>query len=314
MEKRKNRGGMAMKSKTLILALLSLSLIMALPGYLLGQSNPPRKLKVYISADMEGVGGVVHADFTSIQRKEYPRSRRWMTQEVNAAIEGALAAGATEIVVNDSHGSMRNILIEELNPAAKLITGSPKALSMMEGIDSTFDAVIFIGYHARMGTERGILDHTYSSRTVSNIRINGRTLNEAEINAAIAGYYGVPVVMISGDEAVVRQTKEVLKDIEGVVVKRGVGRYAAEVLHPEKVRELIREGAKRAIANRKKVKIFKIDPPIKLEIEFLKSSMADMATLIPGVKRIGGRTVFYEGKDYIETFKLMRALIALARE
>lgn len=237
-----------------------------------------------------------------------------MTQEVNAAIEGALAAGATEILVNDSHGSMRNILIEDLNPAAKLITGSPKPLSMMEGIDDTFDAVIFIGYHAGMGTERGVLDHTYSGRAVSSIRINGRTLNEAEINAAIAGYYGVPVVMISGDEAVVSQTKEILKDIEGVVVKRGIGRYAAEILPPERVRELIKEGAKRAIANRKKVKIFKFDPPIRLEIDFLKSSMADMATLIPGVKRIGGRTVSYEGKDYIEVFKLMRALIALARE
>ena len=131
-----------MRFKTFILILTSLSLILTLPKHLSSQSNPSQKIKIYISADMEGIGGVVHGDFTSIHGKEYQRARKWMTQEVNAAIEGALAAGATEILVNDSHGSMRNILIEDLNPAAKLITGSPKPLSMMEGIDNTFDAVI----------------------------------------------------------------------------------------------------------------------------------------------------------------------------
>jgi len=276
-----------------------------------GQQAPP-KLKVFISVDMEGISGVVHGDHTSSSGLDYARARKWMTEEANAAIDGALAAGATEILVNDSHGNMRNLLLEELRPQAQLITGSPKTLSMMEGIDNTFDAVVFVGYHAAAGTAKGVLDHTYSGRTVSNIWINGRPMNEAILNAAIAGHYGVPVVFIAGDAAVVAQTKEVLGDIEGVAVKEGVARYAAKSLHPETVHKLIREGVQRGVERRKTMRLFKLEQPIRLEIEFVNSGMADMAELIPGVKRIDGRKVSYTGRDYLETFKLMRGLIALA--
>lgn len=278
------------------------------------QSREEKGIRVFISADMEGIGGVVHSDQVSSAGKDYDRARRSMTEEVNAAIEGALEAGATEILVNDSHGNMRNILVEYLNERAELISGSPKPLSMMQGIDSTFDLVFFIGYHARAGTENGVLDHTYSSSTVSNITINGQTLSEAGINAAVAGYYGVPVGLVAGDSAAVNQAKRLLGDVEAVMVKEGIGRTAARVLPPEKVRELIREAAVRAVRRRGEFKPFKIKPPVKVEIDLLKSSMADRAELIPGARRTNGRSVAYTHHNLIEAFKALRAMIALAYE
>ena len=191
---------------------LILSVIVCLFLFLItmGILNGQEKLKVFISVDMEGIAGVVNGDQTSSSGRDYGIARRWMTQEVNAAIRGALAAGATEIVVNDSHGSMRNVIISELDPVAFLTTGSPKPLSMMQGIDGTFDAVFFIGYHARAGSEDGVLDHTYSSGSVFSIKVNDMELGESEQNALIAGYYEVPVVLVTGDQTVCGQVKKSL--------------------------------------------------------------------------------------------------------
>lgn len=273
-----------------------------------------QKLKVYISVDMEGITGVVNRDQVSSEGKDYNLARKWMMEETNAAIQGALDAGATKIMVNDSHGNMRNIIISELNPTAYLITGSPKSLSMMQGIDNTFDVVIFIGYHAKAGTKDGVLDHTYSSASVYSIKINGIEMPEVGINAAVAGYFDVPVVLIAGDSAVCQQAKNLLgKEIETVAVKEGIGRYAAKCLPLEKALQLIREKTKIALEKRKEIKPFNLDPPYKFELEFLYSYQTDYAELIPGVKRIGGRTVVFTTNDLIEGFKLMRALIALAR-
>jgi len=270
-------------------------------------------LKVFISVDLEGVSGVVHRDHTSTTGCDYQRARKLMTQEANAAIAGALEAGATEVVVNDSHGEMRNLLIEELNPKAYLITGSPKALGMMEGIDESFSAVVFIGYHARKGTQGGVLDHTISGGRVANIWINGTLMSEASLNAAIAGYYGVPVVAISGDDKVVRQTKELIgEQVEGIVVKQGLNRYAAKCVPPKRALEMIREGVKKGIERRGQIPPYRIDPPIRMELEFPDTGMADRAILIPKVRRLEARKVTYEGSDFLEVFNLIRALILLA--
>lgn len=272
------------------------------------------KLKVFISVDMEGIAGVVNGDQTSSSGADYGIARRWMTGEVNAAVLGALQAGATEIVVNDSHGSMRNVIISELHPDAYLITGSPKPLSMMQGIDETFDAVILIGYHARAGSKDGVLDHTYSSGAVFSIKVNDMELGESEQNALIAGCFDVPVVLVSGDQTVCGQVKKSLgKEVETAVVKVGIGRYAAKSLTPEAAQALIEEKARIALEKREKIKPLKLQPPYRFELTYLRSAMADAGELIPQVKRIGPRTVAFETEDYIQGYKLFRALIALSR-
>lgn len=272
------------------------------------------KLKVYISVDMEGIAGVVNSYQTSASGMDYNLARKWMTDEVNAAINGARMAGATEIVVNDSHGSMRNVIISLLDSRASLITGSPKPLSMMQGIDETYDAVFFIGYHARAGSTDGVLDHTYSSSSVFSIKVNGMELGESEQNALIAGCYDVPVVLVTGDQTVCGQVKKSLgEEVETAVVKEGIGRYAAKSLTPTKACELIREKAKIALENRNKVKSLKMEPPYRFELTYLRSYMADAGAIIPQVERTGPRTVMFEIDDYIEGYKLFRALISLAR-
>jgi len=279
-----------------------------------GEQAAKTKLKVYISVDMEGIAGIVSGDQTSSLGKDYGIAREWMTQEANAAIQGAVYAGATEIVVNDSHGDMRNIIAGGVNPAARLITGSPKPLSMMQGIDETFDAVIFIGYHAQAGTKDGVLDHTYSGSSVYSFKINSVEMGEYGFNAAIAGYFGVPVVLIAGDEEVCQQAKKLLgEQLETAPVKKGIGRYAAEILVPSKAQELIRERTKVALDKRKGMKPFKVSSPVKFDIDFLYSYQAEAGELIPGVKRTGPRSVSYVQDDYIQGFKLFRALVSLAR-
>lgn len=281
---------------------------------LIGDCFSQDKLKVYISVDMEGIAGVVHSDQTSSSGKDYNLARRWTTDETNAAIEGALEAGATEIVVNDSHGSKRNIIASLVHPAAYLITGSPKPLGMMQGIDETFDAIIFIGYHSKAGTKDAVLDHTMSGSAFASVVINGIEMSEAQINAALGAVYDVPVVLITGDATVCIQTKEELgEDLETAVVKEAVGRYAAKTLTPEKACALIKEKTKIALQKRNWVKPYKLSPPFRFEIHFNRSSMADMAEFIPQVERVNPKTVRFESEDFVKGFKLMRVLMYIAR-
>jgi len=269
-------------------------------------------VKVFISADLEGVAGVVHGEHTLRDGKEHERARRLMTHEVNAAIEGALEAGATNILVNDSHGTMRNIIPEELHEAAELITGSPKPLSMMQGIDNTFNAALFTGYHARRGAYIGVLEHTYHGRVVSDVSINGKPMGETGINAAVAGYFNVPVVLVTGDQAVTEEARSLLSNVETVTVKEGVGRFAAKCANPMKARGLIKEGATNALKRLNEFKPFKIKPPIELDIVFIHTGMSEMAELVPGAKRVDGRTLSFVSNDYLEVFKAGYAMITLA--
>jgi D-amino peptidase len=271
-------------------------------------------MRVYISVDMEGVAGVVHEDQTDpIEPRhagEYNRMRRLMTSEANAAIEGALAGGATRVVVNDSHWQMRNLLAEDLHPSAELLSGGPKLRSMVEGIDLGFDAAFFVGYHAMAGTRHATIDHTYSS-IVHEARLNGRPVGELGINAALAGSYGVPVAMVSGDQALAAEAKAFLGDtVETVVVKHAVGRFAARSLSPAESCRRIREGA--AVSLRRTHAPLVLDLPVGLEVEFALTQMADMAELVPGSVRTGGRTLEYRHDDFREVFRAWRALYNLA--
>jgi D-amino peptidase len=269
--------------------------------------------KVFISVDMEGIWGVVHGDQTSPASPEYGPARKWMVDDVNAVIAGLFEAGASEVVVNDSHGSMRNIIADGLNPKASLVSGTPKPLLMMQGIDGTFDACIFVGYHAKAGTASAILDHTISGGAVRSIKINGMELPELGINGAIAGYFKVPVIMISGDTETCVQAKSILgNEIVAVAVKEGIGRYAAKLLPQEEARRRLKDGAKDALLKKAKIAPFKLNPPYQFELEFNNSGQAELPGLIPQVKRTSARGVAFSSSDYLDGCKLLRALIALA--
>jgi len=267
-------------------------------------------LKVFISADMEGVSGVVDASQTRMDEREYERARRLMTGEVNAAIEGALVAGATEVGVNDSHGSMRNLLIEEINPACQLISGSPKPLSMMQGIGPEYDAAFFVGYHAGAGSSPSVLDHTYLGKVVYQAAVNGQVLGETGFNALLAGHFGVPVALVTGDETVCREAQALLGDVETVAVKTAYGRLAARCQPPERARALIREGAQRALGRTHAP--FRVAPPLRLTLDVLNTAMADMAEMVPGVLRDGPRRLEYGSDDALMLYRAFRSMIVLA--
>jgi D-amino peptidase len=269
--------------------------------------------KIFVSVDMEGIWGVVHGDQTSAASPEYAAARRWMVEDVNAVVAGLLEGGAGEIVVNDSHGSMRNIVADALNPKVSLISGSPKPLSMMQGVDSTYDAAVLVGYHARAGTAPAILDHTISGGTIRSIRINGQELPELGINAAIAGYYKVPVILLTGDTETCSQAKAVLG--QGLVtapVKEPTGRLAARMFPAEEARRRLKDAAREALLKRKAIEPFRIGGPYTFDVDFHNSGQAELPLLLPGVKRSGARGVSFAATDYIEGFKLLRAIIALA--
>jgi D-amino peptidase len=267
-------------------------------------------MNVLISVDMEGISGVVTSDHTSSSHKEYERFRKLMTAEANAAIEGALAGGVDQIVVNDSHGGMANVLIEELNPAAELISGSPKPFGMMQGIGPDVDAVFFVGYHAASGTGTAVLEHTWSGHAVK-VCLNGQVVGETGLNAALAGAYDAPVVLVTGDRAVTEEAHTLLGEIEMVVVKDGVTRSAARCLHPEVAHEHIRQAAERALGL--SVPPFVVPPPITMQVVFQRAIHADMAVLVPGSRRVDGRTVEWTGEDMPTVYKVFRAMGYLSK-
>ncbi len=266
-------------------------------------------MNVLISVDMEGISGVVVGDHASPKHKEYERFRKLMTAEANAAIEGALAGGATRVVVNDSHASMTNILIEEMSSAAELISGSPKPFGMMQGIGPEVDAVFFVGYHGASGTGAAILEHTWSGRLIE-VRLNGQVVGETGINAALAGAYGAPVVLVTGDTAVTEEARALLGDIETVAVKDGITRTAAQCLHPEVAHAQIRQAAERAL--NLKTEPLVVPPPITVQVAFMRATHADMAELIPNSRRVDGRTVEWTGDDMPAVYRVFRAMGSLA--
>ncbi|KAB3534484.1 M55 family metallopeptidase [Alkaliphilus pronyensis] len=268
-------------------------------------------MKFYISADIEGVSGVVNKTHGSPSGHDYSRARKLMTEEVNAAIKALQNNGATKIVVNDSHGPMTNILLEDLNSAAELITGTPKRLGMMEGIDETFDAVLFIGYHSRMNTA-GVLSHSYHGGVVNSIRINGREAGEFLLNSLVAGSYKVPVIMASGDNILSEEVKDINSDIETAVVKISRGRFAAQSLNPVIAHKKIQDSVNTALKAIKSIKPIIINGSIELEITLVNSGMAEIASIIPGVTLSSPSTITYRAKNIIEAYQVLRCTTLIA--
>lgn len=271
-------------------------------------------MKILIATDMEGVTGVVNWDHVTPGHYEYPRFRKLMTQDVNAAIVGAFEAGATEVIVADGHSNGTNILIEELDPRARLNSSNSAPHSMMQGIDESFDGVIYVGYHARQGSINAVCDHTWSSTCVTNLWLNDILVGEFGLNGALAGYYGVPVIMVTGDQTACEQTVELLGEMETAVVKQATGRYSAECLPPEVTRKLISEAASRAVLNLKHGKAlepFVVDYPVLVSVEFRSSDMADRALRLPGTQRDRTR-ISIEMPDMNAAYSAFRTIVGLA--
>lgn len=271
-------------------------------------------MKILIATDMEGITGVTTWDQVTPGHAEYARFRRLMTEDVNAAIRGAFDAGAHEVIVADGHWNGSNILIEELDARAKLNTGSPSPFSMMQGIDETIDGVMFVGYHARNGSPNAILDHTWSSRTVANVWLNDMLTGEYGLNAAVAGHFGVPVIMVSGDQTACAQVTELLGAVETAVVKQATSRFAAECLPPQAAQELICLSAERAVERLTQgdaPEPFVLETPITVTIEFFTSDMADRATRIPLTTREGTR-VSLTAQEMASAYNGFRAMVMLA--
>jgi len=270
-------------------------------------------MKVYISADMEGTSGIVHSNQTDPEHAEYHAARKWMIGEVNAAVEGALKGGATQVIVNDSHNGMRNLLIDAMHPDAIIVSGSPKPYSMMSGIDATFDAVFCTGYHARAGSVNANLDHTWDGpRVVQGVWLNDIEVGEIGLNAALAGHFGVPVALFTGDQTACAQAQELLgADLEVAIVKEAIGRVAAKNLHPTKACALIRDAAERALASRKKRAPFVLKSPITLRVGFARSSQGEMGALMPGAQRVAPRVIEFTHDDYPTVFNAFRVLMTL---
>ena len=270
-------------------------------------------MKVFLSSDIEGTAGIVDWMQVLPGTADFELGKRLLLGEVNAAIEGAQAGGATEVVVNDSHYLMQNLPPDALAGRARYLSGRHKPLYMMEGLDGSFGAVLMVAYHGSIGHERAILSHTYNPKAVYEVRLNGAVVGESALNALVALHHGVPVVLITGDDATADEARGFAPAIEAVVVKRSVTRFAAESLHPAEACERIRAGAVRAVARASEIGPPRIELPARLEVDLLTADFADMATWIAGFRRTGVRSVAIESDDPLGLFRAFVTMIALTR-
>jgi len=265
---------------------------------------------------MEGISGVTNWDHVDSGNAEYPRFRKIMTEDVNAAVRGAFEAGANEVVVTDGHGSGNNILIEDLDARVKLNSGNASPFAMVQGANSgDFDGVIFVGYHARAGTAYGVLAHTWSSQRVANVWLNDVVMGEYGLNAALCGHYGCVPLMITGDQTACSQAVDLLGDLETVQVKQATSFQSAECLPPCVAQEMIQKGAARAVQrlkNGEAPKPFKLAEPVKVRVEFRMVEMADRACRLPGTVRLDGTTIEFTCSDMPSAYQSFRAAVALA--
>jgi D-amino peptidase len=266
-----------------------------------------RPLKVYISADMEGITGVASADQLGPANFEYSQARQWMTSDVLAAIQGAREAGATEFVISDSHGNGQSLLIDRFptDIPITIVRSFPRPLGMMEGLDSTFAAAIFVGYHTSTSSLTGVRAHTVSSALLTRIAINGTSMSEAGMNAAIAAQFGVPVVMISGDDQIVAETKQRLGNIEGAAVKRAIGFHSAATMTPEAGQALIRQRAKAGVTRRAEMRPYTMTKPLTLEVSFKNYRPVELLGYLSNVQRIDSHTIRYAAKDMVDISKFI---------
>lgn len=272
-------------------------------------------MRVFISADMEGATGVAVGPQVGGDAAEYTRFRKLLTQDINAAVRGAAAAGATECVVADAHGKMTNVLIEELDSRARLISGSNRQLLQVEGVGPGFAAAMFVAYHAREGAADAVLSHTLLGGTVLEVRCNGRPFGETALNAAVAGHFGVPVCLVAGDDQVCREAREYLGDIEVAEVKIALERLAANSLPPARSHALIESRAQAGLerALRGEIRPFVVPGPVSFEADFKATSGLKMACLFPEVQYVGPRTLRVSGADYLAAYKILLGTLFMVR-
>ncbi|MEI7033823.1 M55 family metallopeptidase [Streptomyces pratensis] len=270
-------------------------------------------MKTLISVDMEGISGIVHPTETHPDRHDYERGRALMTAEANAVVAGVLDADpAAEVRVADAHGPYRNLLPEQLDRRARLVRGKPRPLGMLAGLDEHTDAVLLIGYHVRAGGGPGVMAHTMNGE-ILDVRVAGRSLGEIGLNAAMAGHLGVPVVLLSGDDAACAELADLVPLAATVAVKEALGMAAAVMPHPEETRGRLRRAAAEAVARYEDVPPLVLTGPLDVEVDLAGPHAVDLATLVPGVSRArGARTVAFTAQDYAAAYRLILLLAQLA--
>jgi D-amino peptidase len=271
-------------------------------------------MKVFISVDMEGVSGITDPEDVLPDGADYQRGRVFMTGDANAAILGAYDAGADEVLVNDSHWIMRNLLLEQLDPRARTIKGFHKSLCMVQGLDASYGGAVFVGYHACAGTEGGVLNHTLLGKEIQNIYLNGEPTGETRLNAAFAGHFGVPVLAVAGDAAVCAEAERFLDGVQTVAVKDGIDKFSANCLHPQVAQARIREATARAVAEASRPAPYRLSSPYRLGIEWNSTTIAATCAMIPGVELTGSRSVEFVTEDYPELMRVLVVMLLLAMQ
>lgn len=287
--------------RTLCVALV----LLAVPMNAASASAP----RIFISVDMEGIAGVVSGEQLSPTGFEYERFRALMTEEANAAIAAARAAGAGEIVVADSHGSMQNLLVEKLPADVQIVRGSPRPLGMMQGIDASFGGVIFIGYHASTTNPAGVRAHTMSSANLADLRLNGVSVTEGAWNAALAGHFGVPVIAVSGDEAAVTEVATMVAGVETATVKWPYGFHAARSLTPQAARDAIAAAVRRGMEKRAAIAPYRVKAPVEMEIRFKSYRPSEVLSWLPGVRRTDAHSIAHTAADMVEAYRFLEFVL-----
>lgn len=288
----------------LVLGVALSSSLAAVPAAAQAPTAPP-KLKVHISVDMEGLAGVVTDSQLGPSGFEYARFREFMTKEALAAVRGAKAAGATEIVVADSHGNGENLLIEQFPPDVRIVRAWPRKLQMMGGLDESFDAAIFVGYHASTNNPAGVRAHTFSSATLTRVALNGQEVTEGAWNAAIAGHFGVPVVFVSGDDVAIAEVRRLVGDVEAVETKRALGFHSALTLTPQAAVDQIWPAVKAVLARRTQFKPFRPATPLTVDVSFKHYTVAETLAYLPLFERTDSHSVRFRAKDMAEASDIM---------
>jgi D-amino peptidase len=265
----------------------------------------PQRLKIHISVDMEGVAGAVTGDQLGPAGFEYGRFREFMTREAIAAVEAARAAGATEIVVADSHGNGENLLIEQFPPDVRIIRSWPRRLGMVAGIDDKIDAAIFIGYHAGTNNPAGVRAHTFSSANLTRVALNGTNVTEGSWNAAIAGHFGVPIVMMSGDDAAIAEVRNAVGPLEAAETKRSLGFHSAVTITPQASYDLIRQRVRSALGRLSEFKPLKVQTPITVDVSFKSYLPAEVLAYLPLFERTDSHSIRYRARDMVEASAIM---------
>ena len=271
----------------------------------IARQGQPQRLKVLISVDMEGVAGVVTAEQLGPTGFEYARFREFMTAEALAAVQAARTAGATEIVIADAHGNGQNLLIERLPSDVRLIRSWPRKLGMVAGVDDNVDALIFIGYHAGTNNTTGVRAHTFSSANLTRVAVNGVNVTEGSWNAAIAGHFNVPVVVMSGDDAAIAEVRKALGNVEAAETKRTLGFHSASTITPEASGRLIADRVRAAFARRGDFKPYRIGGPITVDVSFKNYLPAEVLAYLPIFERTDAHSIRFRAKDMVEASLIM---------